>query len=530
MNFQLAQGRDIAFCDEQVYMAHAYQIASDGVPAAEFGPLYSFWYFVLKHIQSDPVRLYELNWQLLTVLFSCAIYAAARSVGATPVLAFLVAAALLTSQVLDVPPFINVCATAVLLAGMALAVWSRSNWFAMVGLTLLLVTYFRPEFSITFLMCLAAGVARLIYGLIRFGRIQAPWRRQVLDLAGLLALGTAAIFILGNPLGGGRIFVAFGQHYAFNVGYTEGLALDPFTNWEEIVRRDFGEGVETFREAVQRNRAAVLWHVGCNLRMLPETLVGIVRPRLGMPDWLENAVAVGILGSLVAGFALALTRRLGVCRSWRIGFFMLVLTLVTTIPAVLLVHADQRYVLPALALALPLSATGLSGFPHLRTHQLVHPARPITTMAVVVSLLAIVPNKAHGWTLQEILIGPSQARPPDVPLVNRASIVGLRKLHIHQPLVSLDANPLRPFMAGLDARPVSPWDKKSGFWEFIRQNDVNYVLIDWRLFFDHRYRHDPEFVDFAKGKNPGPFVVHFLPQADVAVAIRKDVVHDSPGP
>jgi hypothetical protein len=528
VGFEIAKTRDIVFCDEQVYMAGGYAMAEGRVPAAEDGPLYALWYFALKHVEGDPTRLGDLNWQLLIVLFPCALYALSRTLGATPLPAFLAACALLSAGVLNIPLYVGHYVAVLLLGGTALGVWWRSRWYPILGLTLVLATFIRPEYGVAVLLFLAVGVVRLAVRVWARPAAGASWRGPALDLALLVAGAAGGVWLLGNPLGGGRRFLAFGQHYAINVVAREGLHLDPWASWETIIRRDFGDGVESFGEALRRNPAAVVRHLEANVSLLPAMLASGMRPQLGMPSWVESLAAWLFLAALAGG--VALTGRMLVRRGVDehrlprlIAGLMLVVTLITAIPVNILVHPYPRHLTPLLALAAALAVAALSRFRLRRSSPRVS-ASPWAVAVVVVCMLTVIPSRSHGWTPQALLSTKLHGPAPAPALKARTAVEALRRLDIRQPVGALDSQAFRPFLAGLKGRFVVHFEKNCGFWEFVRRNDISLVVIDSPLAEDPRYSDDPEFKAFASGEDLGPFVLVPLPDASLTVALRKDVV------
>ena len=131
-------------------------------------------------------------------------------------------------------------ATVVLVFGCVLAVRIQSVPLALavLGLTLLLASYARPEYFVAFLIFCLAGLAATLVALWRCPRC---WR--LLGACVLLVVVPAALAarLAGVPLGGDRSFYAFGQHYAYNVSRSRPLAVNPMYRWELVIREDFGE-------------------------------------------------------------------------------------------------------------------------------------------------------------------------------------------------------------------------------------------------------------------------------------------------
>jgi hypothetical protein len=511
-----ANQRDIAFCDEQEYMAAGYQIAQGHMPKADYGPLYSLWYFAIFRLHSDPVRLYDLNWQLLVILLPTAVYGFARSLGAAPAGALLAAWLLFHTRAFTLVPFVNHYAALLLLVGATLAVYAGSRWYLVVGATFLLVSYIRPEFYLALFVILVVGAGRLATSYFQ-ARPETSWRRVGLELAGVTAPAVAFLGLVGNPLGGERSAIAFCQTYALNVSQSEQLALDPWFSWERIVARDFGDGSMSVARALRANPSAILRHMAMNVHSIPGSWVALLYPDFNLPGGVERwalsvLLAAGFVGFLLGAWRLIRQEADNSRHRSAVAGVMLLGILVGTVPGALFIYTTPRLLIPITVFTVAVAAVGLSGLPHRRS-----PATLgyVATTAVVCLVALDLPSpfaepRANTW------------------LEERESIKSIRVLGITQPVVSLDGNRLRPFMAGLAGTYLGPQPMKPGFLTFLRQNDVSLVFIDRALTSHPYYRDDPEFHDFIAGKNGNGFFRIPLPKTSAKVAIRKGLIPENP--
>ncbi|MFP2934159.1 hypothetical protein ACLESO_55375, partial [Pyxidicoccus sp. 3LG] len=260
---------DLGLWDEADYLHRALLLPVRGLPDPEWGPLYSLWYFALSWVWPDPVDLYYGNTRLLLLLTTLAGYTLLRGVGARPWYALAGAAVHLLSMAPHVLPRPTLLALLVILAALSAAARARSPEGAgvRVGLGLLVASFARPEYFLSFLLAsalLAALLVRLAW------RERARWPRAARTGAAY-ALGVLALLaVLGNPFGdtSNRRFFAFCQHFADNHVRSTGLAVNAWNECDRVLRTVFGDA-DTVGEAALANPGAFLAHLGTNLKRYP---------------------------------------------------------------------------------------------------------------------------------------------------------------------------------------------------------------------------------------------------------------------
>jgi hypothetical protein len=519
--------RDLPYGDEAGYIWWGSLIPEEGLPKAESCPLYCLWYHVLSCVQPDPARRYYLSWQLLVCLLPVSVYLLARAVGGTRAVSLLAGFLVLNSGLLNLwTSFPAHLAAVVLLLGTAAATRCRSwAWsLAALGVTLLLASYIRPECAVAFLVFCLAGLAGVIGVVLRH---RPGWWRVAGPVLVVLLLTGAGLKGIGNPLGDGRSFAAFGQHYAVNVLTARKDSLDPaLYRWQEFCQSAFGKA-QTMGEAWKVNRRAVLWHVGVNLRGLLPSLRWLIRPKLELPPLGQRLLSWGLRAVLVLGFVGLLwrLRSPGEPPAGRRGLLLaLALLSCLSVPAVascLVIYPGARYLLPGVILFVSLALAGLVHWRPLR-----RVAARLDTRAGLVLLAALcavtTPNLAHGWDLQSL----GRQRPPPPQFSFQRRVRALRELSLQGTPVVLDGTLFSTAAyAGLPVRFVDPSTKHVGFRAFLRQGKISLVLLDDILLNDAGFRDDPEFKEFAAGTWEG-FTYVSVPDLPLRIAVRKDLLRE----
>jgi hypothetical protein len=533
MTYHISRVRDIGLgvYDEASYMSYAANIPIRGFGHATYSPLYCLWYSGLLLVKPERVGLYYLNWQILAFLVPASLYLLCRAASGGRAASLLLAFLVLTSAVVEVWPYPTYLGCVVLASGTALATSARSwRWsLAILGLTLVVASYVRPEVAVSFLVFCLVGLV---------GCVWTVWRqpRQTWRLVGpvLFVAGCTALFLrgLGNPLEGGRSFAAFSQHYAMNVMTGRKQAGDSIMRYSDIVVRDFGTA-DTLGQAWRANPRALLWHVWYNICRIPAGIGEMTNPRLELDPQVWAALIVTLLGAVGlggAGVVRCLFRRVkpvdhkpddwpGSKRRLIVVLLMLAILLAPTVPSALLIAPRTHYLMPTVLFLIALVGAGMASNPRLQ-RLWTRLEQPRALLGLLVVLLVVTPNRAHGWNVQALLRQPSA--PPPV-LFEQKVVSVLQRLPIRGPTVILDYSDRRT-LAHLPGEVVHIGSKSTGFWDFIRQAGIGVIVIDHVMMNEGMYRNDPQFQEFVSGKEVGDFVFFAVPEVQVRIAVRKHLL------
>ncbi|MFP2911252.1 hypothetical protein ACLESD_40755 [Pyxidicoccus sp. 3LFB2] len=352
---------DLGLWDEADYLHRAFLLPERGLPDPEWGPLYSVWYFALSRVWPDPVDLYYGNTRLLLLLTTVAGYVFLRRVGAKPWLALAGAAVYLLSMAPHVLPRPTLLSVFIILVALGAATSARTPAGACirVGLGLLIASFARPEYFLSFLLMSLLLGGLLAHGVWRGGwKTRAPWLRALRTGAAYGLAALALVAVMGNPFGNtsNRRFYAFCQHFADNHVRRTGLALNPWGECPKVISQVFGD-VDTLGAAARANPGAFLTHLGMNLQRYPRESVrmfaagyGNHSPLPGPKPWTREqaghlfllVVAVGLPLGLLAWNARRLARAL---RSRRVVETVVAacVVLLPVLASVVLIQPRQHY-------------------------------------------------------------------------------------------------------------------------------------------------------------------------------------------
>jgi len=535
---------DVYFDDETIYLDGAKFLGKRFLPLAESSPLYPMWYRALNVFEPDPLKLYFLNWFVLTASLPLVLYALARRSGAPLFAAASVSIVWSLSSASMTWPFVSKFATLVLALGALGSTYVRDARIAVAlgSVALSAAAYARPELVLPAAAYAVVVLLWCLTGLVRRGPRR---RRKVALAAAILAvappLALRAFFgKVGNPFAYGRQFFAFGQHYALNVVEAKGLAIDPWINWLPIAREAFPKA-GSIAEAARENPAAFLWHVKRNISLAPYAVRELLQPLPHEPGVLWRTSKLLLLLTFGWAFvALVLRRPPRLSTALARWLPLLVAVAVATGGSAVLVYPRQHYILPLTLLVLAAvagacgSPQGASGLARTR------PGRALRAAFVAVALLlvAAIPTARPG-ALPALLsaVGPPPA--PESAQENRATILALRRMGIvslpwgpvapREPWmptpVLLEADYSRGVFAFYNFRRVEQWHKDRPFWEFLRVTWTNIVVINRRLLNDPHLKDDPDFTAFVNGTGPREdFDMYPVDGTNVVLAVRRSLL------
>ncbi|HET9450221.1 MAG TPA: hypothetical protein VFO83_05040 [Aggregicoccus sp.] len=448
-----------------------------------------------------------------------ALYLCGRLAGAPRVLALLAPALFAVSAAAHVAPRPTLLALAVVLGGLALALARPTFAQALVplGLALLLASFARPELFLSFLLVSALLALALL--------LRARAGAAGLALRGALtyaALSLLLVGLLGNPFsdGTGRRLYAFCQHYALGQVQRTGLALNPWGQCNEVLRRSFGE-VHSVGEAARANPGAFLAHLRDNLSRYPEASLRLFvsgpshpsvlseEPAPWTPVRRAHALLLALAATALAGALLLRARGLGAALrapGTRLCALALGVVLLPSALSSLLLHPREHY-LVLQGVLLPLLALAWVG-------AAVRGAEP-----------RVLQGAAVGLGLVLLLAAPRLAPVPkgEAPLHRRA----VAQLRAHVPssgrVALLEAQGGYDVYLGRHVTRISPARLRPGepFERFLQRQGVGFVLLEPQLARDARLAHDAGFRAFAARPQDFGYRAQPLPGTGMTLAVRE---------
>lgn len=278
------QSVDILFWDEANYMQSGKLITEKFNKS--WGPSYAIWYKFISIFEFDSVKLYYLNFRLMTILPAIAIFIFL----AISNIRFWVSLSLGLFFIfadINLPtwPKISHYCILVFLTGMILMKYIPSNLvkISFISLFALNISYARPEFYLTYLAIIGLWFIALCYKDFRT-------KPAIIFSIVIFIFGLAIQKYMGNPLfnfNGDRSALAFAQHFMLNYFTWNNIDQDFWITWMSYYDQLFGE-VTSIKEAYNTNPRMFNLHFLTNFQeyfskafmlfsdaMLPDKLINI---------------------------------------------------------------------------------------------------------------------------------------------------------------------------------------------------------------------------------------------------------------
>lgn len=256
---------DLMLWDESVYMANGiYYWGSESLSNHESSPLYSWLYHVMNNISDSPEDLFYKVGILVVVGAIASVFLASLYLSSSLFLALALTSVLVLGNFPMIGPRLVYAAVIIIMSGGALG-YSMSTLparLSCLALTAFITAFIRPEFSLAFHLLFASAIVVLVYIVIKQKSelfcLPRLWPGLYFSVFTLIAVAVLC-FLWSYPKlsGGGRAFMAFGQHYSLYWANETKSNVEPFLNWESIIQREL-PGVQSEVGALVSHPAKIL--------------------------------------------------------------------------------------------------------------------------------------------------------------------------------------------------------------------------------------------------------------------------------
>jgi hypothetical protein len=517
---------DIDLSDSTRYLIQGVRLREAGLPPAEWSPIYALWYYLLSLFQRDNIRLYYLNYVLLTSLTPLLLYVYLRRISVGPLIALCAASAYLLSHAnVAALPYVTKFAALLLLLSLTATTYLPRHWrYTSLIVGVLAVSFVRPELFLSFLLFGAVAVVALLW---RSRRHQGPSLRSRLPQVSVVVLATV-VFVggMGSPIGGERLLLAFRQHFSRNYVRWSHSDIDPWRQYGPITETVFGD-FDSIPQAASHNPYHFLRHVASNASRLPTIVAKTVLVHLTDKTAPAGSAALVRTGELVILFLAIL---LAIPLDWlpvrttgrgmpgadglpsdrgsrglldfaqgaagELSVLLLLLLPVLALTSLVIYprcHCLQVPVVLLLLLIATAASYRLSArFPSLATRI----NGPIHVIWLGVFVLACTPSPTSGWSPFQIT-APHRVGYAGTDV--KATLLFLRRLNIEKDvslLWSVSLPERQTVYLGDGFESVDPDTKNMPFDRFMVERDIDLIVWPWKLARHERFGNDPEYWSF----------------------------------
>ncbi|MEO5361167.1 MAG: hypothetical protein H7843_12090 [Nitrospirota bacterium] len=522
LTYGLERFLDIGLYDESVYLYKGVMLASLGIPPPDSGPLYKAWYWFLSLFINDNIKLYYLNYRIMsiapTVLFYCLLRTYRTPIAVSLGITFFY---LISMGNLAVWPKPSHFALAMALAMFTIKrhIHSSSTSALFLAVGTLLMSYARPEFFMSYVLFIGFYIA---YALVK--RHTMVWKKDIKALILVIVLSLSLFLLIGVPGSGenNRSWNAFGQHFSLNLSKWERIDKNTWTDWESIVKTPFGSA-NSVAGAFVNNPAAVIKHVAYNVIGLLNTLFGvflmhfniILPTRTGSKFVMEGYM----LAALLIGAGIYYRKPLA--QNFRENF-----------------SESKIIILFSSFICLPSLISLIIIYPRYH-YALIVGVFMAFTAAVVFGPKAAPQDKADkkaliSYALLFVFLTPYSCPNPHFSyssgngqLQNVETIRLITALNISRPVNMLEAEGGVSFYLGHNYAWIADWSKDTGFYQFLKDNAINMIVLSDALYRDTRFASDTQWLEFLLNAQNYGFIKVNIPGTTRQLLVHETLVRHS---
>jgi len=516
---------DLRMFDETIYLASGLRLIADGLPDPQWGPLYGVWYFLLSRLTADPVSLHFLNQQVLPIAIVIALYLYLRTLAVSPAISLAASGLFLMSAILEIDPRPTHFALLILLITLIVASRTRTAiaYLSRLGIGVLLMSYVRPEYTLSVILILAIAIYELTYSF----PTKVNRKRNFYEIGLFLLSAILLLILIGNPLSGGRSWFAFSQHFSLNWAAWNNLTLNPWDHHVDWIPILF-DGADNLVAAFWNSPVLFIRHILANFNRYLNQSIALLFVSFKSFGWSAIFVNKLIFAEIVL---LALVcRRIVQKRSrifrnlnrkrWRRLTVTAAVLFLAIFPSAILIYPRSHYLIIQGALLLIILAVLFdASIPKTPREDL----KIDRAIAVGSILILLTPNLAFGWCLAYDWCGiPRHFGAAEIPHQNTVNFI--RNLNIEKPVKLLDADGGFATYLGDNYTWILPWEKSRdrNIDEFLQNNQADAILVTPTLTGHPNFRGDRQFRDLLNNPQSQGFVEYPIPQTQFRFLLKRN--------
>ncbi len=519
--FGLETSLDLGLQDETSYLYAGVKFAELGYPGAQWGPLYSLWYYCLSLLEPDRVNLFYLNSRLMIILPPLFIYIFLRKNRVTISTCMVIAWLLLVCRAnANTIPKVSHFALLIILATLIIVHSTRTLfWNSSTGaIGALIAAYVRPEYFYAYLLF------SLLFIAVLASNFRDLTKKQWIFSSGLILGSFVLLNFSGLPTNGDRSIVAFGQHFSWNWVTWTGSSLNPWTNWEMIMEKNFGNAHSSIGDAIRNNPQAFFKHLVYNLN----PLVHLKHlPILALPAF----IPVGKIPM----------ENISLIRSLILPISIIVLVFIT-----IFIITKHKIITGKIRNNFPANKSlfiiiGIFLFPGLASIVLIYPHNHYILTIGVLSLSSILfllnnpsaeettPNYKYVLSLGLLMmLTPQYANQDagrDTHQSSKLSIIRfIQTLDITKPVNMLEADGGYNTYIGDNFNRIPESEKNSSFEHFRSEHHINMIILTGFLTQDSRYINDPEWLEFIENYQHYGYRQLSIPNTETRIIVANELL------
>lgn len=516
MYWGLSQVMDLLMWDESYYLKHGVNILNK-IPV-NWGPFYSFWYYLLHFFENDKVELYYLNFKLMSIFPIVATFWFFQLRGINYYVSLFICLMWLASGInLTIWPKVTQYSNLVIIIGFIIALSFKGQFLKYVILTFvsLCVSYARPELFLSFIVFL------FVTFIVFFLEKPKLGKGQILFILFLVFFSGILIMILGVSLfRDPRSGVAFGQHFMLNYYNWNNIKMPFWLSGNKEINEIFNYP-KSLGDFYKGNPALFKRHIFSNfsnyLDLINTGLSDIFFPKLifHLPPWLRW---LGLLSSIVVFFFVSKTTRginifgKGLMKNGSVLFILLLFCFPSFISSILIYPREHYFILQ-----LPLFVLFIATFFY-------HDSTSNRKMGYKISIAFIM-------FLMMISISPKSKDfhyfdlwRQEKSMCNMKAIAYLKEKNYKSNIKILEnEGGLNSFLPK-NYKWVQGYTKIENWNNYLAQKNINVIYITPSLLSDKRFAEDKEWSKFVQQPNNYGFTKVTIGNFQPYLLIKKDLL------
>ena len=494
--YQVPQFLDLIPTDDAHYMQYGFKFPKKIY--ANFGPIYSAWFKVLKVLFKEPILIYYISFMVISVLVPTALYLFLRGLKMNVILAFLLSFFFLCSELnlcFNFSPKISLFALIFIFIGFYSASFLKKPVLILI-LSLPFVffcSYIRPEYFLSFEILAVFTICWIVFKeKMKINKIE--W--SILGVSAFIILSIG--FIIGLPLGDdARTTITFQQHFAWNYQQWYHLPNANWFNYKATTTKYFGDA-SSISEFLKANPSwffkHVFYNIGQYFLLIYNKIGAIFFPKqlIGFPVWLGWLV-------LIVGI-IAITAKIGIKKYFQQVLFFIknhsalffVLS-VMTIPSLItstLINAREHY----LVLQLPIFFFLLSAlfFPLKALKEIEKNTKLMVFSSLFIFILAFVfVPKLSKYSFSNIWETYEKQY-----CLN--AIKKIRTFNIQEKVLLMESEGGLDIYSSKNYKSTMGFFKDKPFYQYIDSMKINMIYVSKIITEDEKFYKDPQWNDFEK--------------------------------
>jgi hypothetical protein len=468
--YNLGNSIDIGLYDETTYLQQGIKLVSVGLPQASWGPLYAVWYYLISLFSPNKIALYFLNYTLMTILQPVLGYIFLRKNRVSILTSLFVSYFLLIfNGNIYVWPKVNHFALLIILLTLILAIHvikSHILFAIIISIGALLASFVHPELFLTFVLSFIFLAILIISERKRLNKYHH------ISLLIYISIVIALLTTVGLPISGNRSLIAFGQHFSFTVVGAPGTSsLNPWTDWQEIFTQNFGKATN-LAEAFNNNTPRFLQYIKSNIKYFPKAFHIIIFARVFPTDRFSTIILSILLIVLCIAFSSNIRKNFAEKKEL---FIFGSLFLVPEIISAIIIYPEVQVLLILAVLVILGMTILLAGNQEGAQLQYRH------LLLLGLFIIMVTPYYASSGSSNQ-------------PVID--TIHFIQSLKIKKPINMLEGDGGYCVYLESNCNTVWTYDKSTGFDQFLKQDNINMIIVDNNTLNDSRFVHDPEWHNF----------------------------------